>query len=389
MSGISGDMTLGALLDAGVPLEVIRTAVQSVIHSVKIDSQAVIRCGFQALQAIVTVEHEHVHRHLSHIRQMINDSSLSAVIKQQSIGIFELIAQAEAEVHGCNREEVHFHEVGAADSIADIVGAVAGLNWLGIEAIYASPVPTGNGSITIAHGTVSVPAPATARLLIGVPLLSSDIQAELTTPTGAGLLKYYVKQFSAMPSMTIDKIGIGAGSRDFSQQANILRLVIGNTAESTVNQGQGPNQNQSDSVWQLETNIDNLSGELIGQAIEQLWKLKPLDVWTTPISMKKQRPGVTISMLCTENQIPLIENVLFTHTTTLGVRKWRLDRTILARQSCEIETPFGTIKGKQITGINHEIRIVPEYDDVCRLSAETGIPALKIYQSVNIYSTGE
>lgn len=410
-SGISGDMTLGALLDAGVPIDVIRSAVQSVLPSITIDAQSVMRHGFRATQALVGeqtdahachhVHHDHDHEHDHHDHEhgdhdhhdhahhhahchrtmadicamVLNAVGLTDKVKTEVIGVFELIAKAEARAHGCEVEQVHFHEVGAADSIADIVGAVAGLNWLGIEAVYASAVPTGCGTIQIAHGEVSVPAPATAQLLTGVPLAPSDVPFELTTPTGAGILKYYVKSFGQMPPMTIDKIGVGAGGRDLPQQANTLRLVLGELSDAPV-------QSQGDSVWQIETNIDDMPGELIGRAVEELWKLNPLDVWTTAVNMKKQRPGVVVSVLCREDQVKAIELALFTHTTTLGVRKWKVDRTVLPRESCQIQLENGqTVAGKSVILPDGSQRIIPEYEDVCRIAKELGVPVLDLYRS--------
>lgn len=409
-SGISGDMTLGALLDAGVPIDVIRSAVQSVLPTITIDAQSVMRHGFRATQALVDEHHDHDHEHHDHdhhddcachhdhdhgdhehhnhehhhahchrtmadiCAMVLNAAGLTDKVKTEVIGVFELIAKAEARAHGCEVEQVHFHEVGAADSIADIVGAVTGLNWLGIEAVYASAVPTGCGTIQIAHGEVSVPAPATAQLLIGVPLALSDVPFELTTPTGAGILKYYVKRFGQMPPMTIDKIGVGAGGRDLPQQANTLRLVLGELAETSA-------QSQGDSVWQIETNLDDLPGELIARAVEELWKLNPLDVWTTAVNMKKQRPGVVVSALCREDQIKAVESALFTHTTTLGVRKWKVNRTVLPRESCQIQLENGqTVTGKSVILPDGSQRIIPEYEDVCRLAKELGVPVLDLYR---------
>lgn len=427
-SGISGDMTLGALLDAGVPIDVIRSAVQSVLPSITIDAQNVMRHGFRATQALVgdqtaveeqTLvedneyvhtfthipdhehhehdhehhEHDHEHEHHEHEHEahehrhahchrtmadicamVLNASGLTDKVKTEVIGVFELIAQAEARVHGCEVEQVHFHEVGAADSIADIVGAVAGLNWLGVEVFFASAIPTGCGTIQIAHGEVSVPAPATAQLLTGVPLAPSNIPFELTTPTGAGLLKYYVKRFGQMPPLTIDRIGVGAGSRDLPQQANTLRLVLGYLSENAA-------EFQNDSVWQIETNLDDLPGELIARAVEELWRLNPLDVWTTAINMKKQRPGVIVSVLCRGDQIQSVESALFTHTSTLGVRKWQVDRTVLKRELCQIRLENGQIvSGKCIILPDGSQRIVPEYEDVCRIAQELGIPVLDLYR---------
>lgn len=410
ISGISGDMTLGALLDAGTPIDVLRLAIQAVLPELNLDARPVTRHGFRATQAIVVLPHEHEHHHahehehhhhvhqhrsMADIRQMILASSLETKIQQEAIGVFELIAQAEGKVHGCAADEVHFHEVGAADSIADIIGAAAGLNYLGVDAVCASPVPTGCGSLEIAHGRVSIPAPATAELLKGVPLAPSSVPFELTTPTGAGILKFYAKRFEFPAMKSIESIGVGAGSRDLPQQANILRLVIGQAEEqvSSICSHSAIDSAQDEAVWQLETNLDNMSGELIGFALEQIGNLKPLDVWTTAISMKKQRPGVTISVLCRESQINKIETALFTHTATLGIRKWRVERRVLPREECTIVIPaekLGSVsseniivKGKRAILPNGTVRLSPEYDDVSRISRQTGVSLLELYKIIN------
>ena len=226
-SGISGDMMLGALIDLGVPLDLLNDAIHSVIKTVTVSSSSVFRKEFRATQADVRVPHEHIHRSLSDILKLVSKSKLSTDNQKQVSDIFRLLAEAEAKVHGIDIEKVHFHEVGAADSIADIVGVVVGLDHLGITDLGASAIPTGTGTMKMAHGECSIPAPATAELLKGIPIAASDVPFELTTPTGAVLLKYYVKHFDLFPAMTIHATGVGAGSRDLEQQANILRILVG------------------------------------------------------------------------------------------------------------------------------------------------------------------
>lgn len=218
---------LGALLDLGLPIDALNDAVRSVLDCVQIESEQVVRRGFRATLARVEAPHEHAHRHLSEILEMIGRGSLPDKVKKQASEVFQLLAKAEAKVHGVDVEKIHFHEVGAADSIADIVGSVFGLDHLGIEEIHASPIPTGCGFIQIAHGTCSIPAPATAELLKGIPIVTSDVEFELTTPTGAALLHYFPSRFGSIPSMTLQAIGIGAGGRDLKEQANIFRLLVG------------------------------------------------------------------------------------------------------------------------------------------------------------------
>jgi uncharacterized protein (TIGR00299 family) protein len=417
-SGISGDMTLGALLDLGVPLQLLNNAVKSVIENVDIESETVSRKGFRATLAKVITPHEHVHRHLSDILAMIErghqSGGLSEKVAESASNIFRLIAEAEAFVHGVEIEKIHFHEVGAADSIADITGAAFGFAHLGIEKIYASAVPTGSGEIEIAHGKCSVPAPATAELLRGIPIAASDIPFELTTPTGAAILKYYAKQFGSVPSMTIHKTGVGAGGRDLSEQANILRVLLGEShseeeplkAAAEVNLFEhthhhhrldckhehsvehqhdpfqavpSPTAITKESVWQLETNIDDLSGELIGYCVEKIWAQNPLDVWTTPIQMKKQRPGIVLSVLCRREQIENIENVLFAETTTLGIRRSQLERSVLRREQCSIATPWGNLTAKRAVLPDGTVKVSPEFEDAKRLAAEEKVPVREVF----------
>lgn len=416
-SGISGDMTLGALIDLGVPVALLNEAVRSLLPQVCIEPEQVVRKGFRATLAKVIAPHEHVHRHLSTILEMIGQGSFSEENKERASDIFRLIAEAEAFVHGTDVEKVHFHEVGAADSIADIVGVVIGMDFLGLDEIRSSSVPTGCGTVEIAHGTCSVPAPATAELLRGIPIASSEVPFELTTPTGAALLKYYARQFGPLPEMTVRSIGIGAGSRDLQEQANILRILVGDTEtkhkafqaaaklplehkhtiERSARQDSsvdpfptplptsnvsaklsGEIRNGLEDVWMVETNLDDLSGELVGYCIEQLWTLQPLDVWTTPIQMKKQRPGVTLSVLCHQDQLEAVESILFTETTTLGIRRWPVQRTILTREACRLSTPWGFVDAKRAVLPDGSTKIAPEFESARRLAMEKGISVREI-----------
>lgn len=272
-SGISGDMTLAALIDAGVPLDALNAAVGSLgLPGCRIRTREVQKNGFRATQVTVDYEHEHVHRHLHQILAMIDAGQLSERQRDMARRIFTRLAEAEAHVHGLAVGEVHFHEVGAADSIADIVGAAVGFDLLGADRIVGSPVPTGMGKIRIAHGECSVPAPATAELLRGIPLAESATEGELTTPTGAAILATLAAGFGPMPAMKIDRIGYGAGFKDFPDRPNILRLLLGEPTDAPVDAGE--------QVCVLETNLDDMSGELIGYCTARLWDLGVLDVFT-------------------------------------------------------------------------------------------------------------
>jgi uncharacterized protein (TIGR00299 family) protein len=391
-SGISGDMMLGALMDLGVPLELLNNSIQSVIKSVKITSSPVFRKEFRAIQADVRAPHEHVHRSLSDILKLVNLSNLSAANQNRVSDIFRLLAEAEAKVHGIDVEKVCFHEVGAADSIADIVGVVVGLDHLGITDIEASAIPTGSGTVKMAHGECPIPAPATAELLTGIPIAASDIRCELTTPTGAALLKYYVKKFGLLPAMTVRATGVGAGSRDLEQQPNILRILLGELSATDHEAGRFVEHQYTDLIasdklqypmttetaWIVETSIDDMPGELVGHCVERLWTFSPLDVWVTPIQMKKNRPGVIISVMCRQEQVNMVKTLLFSETSTLGVRQYSVERTALYREPHRIKTPWGEVDAKRAFLPDGTEKISPEYESVKRLSAAKGVPVWKI-----------
>ncbi len=369
-SGISGDMTLGALVDAGVSLGQIQAGIDSLgLPSCQLTQEEVKRKGFRATKVDVVHEPEHAHRHLHHITDMIDGSSLTDNQKELAKRIFTKLGEAEAKVHGTTIRKVHFHEVGAVDSIADIVGTAIGLDLLGVDRIACSPIPTGTGHITIAHGRVGVPAPATAELLIGIPLEHSVIEAELTTPTGASIVATVVDEFGPLPAMTIDAIGYGAGTRELESQANVLRLMVGSTPESP----------QADQIWVLETNIDDVAGEVIGHCCTLLAEAGALDVYTTAIQMKKNRPGSKVSVLCQAADIVHLEQILFRETATLGIRRWPASRHKLDRRPHDVETPWGPVQGKLATLADGSSSFSPEYES-CRQIAETqGVPLKQVY----------
>jgi uncharacterized protein (TIGR00299 family) protein len=365
-SGISGDMTLAALVDAGVPLGALNAAIGSLgLPGCRLVAGEVRKQGFRATQITVEYEPEHVHRGLPQILPMIEAGRLTAPQKDLARRIFTRLGEAEAKVHGTTVEKVHFHEIGAADSIADIVGTAVGWDLLGAKRLVASPVPTGSGRIRIAHGEFSVPAPATAELLRGVPLAESSVAAELTTPTGAAIIAVLADGFGPLPAMKIERIGYGAGQKDFPASANVLRLFLGDTLD-----GDGG----SDRVWVVETNLDHISGEVVGYAIERIWQAGALDVYTTPIQMKKNRPGVKLSVLCRAADLEAVEAVLFRETGTLGVRRWMADRHVLARQAHRVETPWGPLDGKIHWLADGTACFAPEFEACRQIAAQHGIP---------------
>jgi len=370
-SGISGDMTLGALVDAGVPLEALQAGIDSLgLPSCRLALAEVKKKGFRAAKVTVEHEPEHAHRHLHHITDMIDSSSLTAAQKDLATRIFTRLGEAEAKVHGTTLRKVHFHEVGAVDSIADIVGSAIGLDMLGVDRIVCAPVPTGTGYITIAHGRVSIPAPATAELLRGVPLAASSVEAELTTPTGAAIVATVADQFGPVPAMRITEIGYGAGDRDLDEQANLLRLLVGEMDDALADQ-----------VWVLETNLDDVSGELIAHCTTRLLESGALDVYTTAIQMKKGRPGVMLSVLCRDGDIGKLERIIFRETATLGIRRWAASRHKLDRRPHTVETEFGSIEGKLAIFPEGGASFAPEYES-CRRAAEAkAVPLKDVYEA--------
>jgi len=371
-SGISGDMTLGALVDSGVSLSSIQEGIDSLgLPHCHLSAQSVKKNGFRATQVSVQFEPEHKHRHLHHILEMIENSSLTDNQKQLSQRIFTRLGEAEAKVHGTPIEKVHFHEVGAVDSIADIVGAAIGWDLLRVERVVCSPIPTGQGFVKIDHGLVSVPAPATAELLVGVPLETSQVKAELTTPTGAAIATTLAAEFGPRPAMILDSIGLGAGARNLDEQPNILRLLVGQTRTGT----------SRDTVWLLQTNLDDAIGEWIGYCCEQLLQAGALDAYVTPIQMKKNRPAVILGVLCSMGDVEKMEQIIFRETGALGIRRWPVERTTLHRRSCNVETQWGRVEGKLAILPDGTESFSPEFEACRRLAQESGQPLRVIYHA--------
>ena len=372
-SGIAGDMTLAALVDAGVDGRAIQEAVASLGLPGSLAFETVKRGGFRATYARVDAPHEHAHRHWKHIEELIDKSTLSAKQKDLAKRIFLKLGEAEARVHGSELAKIHFHEVGAVDSIIDIVGSAVGLDLLGVDRFEAGPVPTGRGFVRAAHGRMPLPAPATAELLRGVPLAESTQDCELTTPTGAAILTTVVDQFRSLPPMVIETIGLGAGTRELEGQANILRLFVGAVDLPA----------SADRIWVLETNIDDLPGEIVGFTMTRLMDAGALDAFVTPIQMKKNRPGVMISVLCDEPRIVSLEEILFRETSTLGVRRYPVSRHKLKRRNIEVETRFGPVKGKLGWVGDRPPSFSPEYDDCARVAALHSVSLREVYDAAH------
>jgi uncharacterized protein (TIGR00299 family) protein len=375
-SGISGDMTLAALMDAGVDEQGIRAGIDSLGLPIRLEVEKVRKTGIAATYVHVEAPEEQTHRFLPEIEAILQRGKLTPRQRDLALRIFRRLAEAEAAVHEQPVEKVHFHEVGALDSIADITGAAIGLDLLGVERITSRAVPTGSGMVKCAHGLMPVPAPATARLLTGVPLASTAIKAELTTPTGAAILTTIVHQWIDAPAMTIERIGHGAGKRELIEQPNVLRLYVGTASR----EHQRPEDSVTDQVWVLETNLDDLPSEVIGYCYDLLFAAGALDVFSTPIFMKKNRPGVLLSVLAPEGTLPALEEILFRETATFGIRRYTVSRRKLQRQACTVETPWGPVQGKLGWLQGRPPVFSPEYEDCARVARQHQVALREVYE---------
>jgi hypothetical protein len=367
-------MLLGALVDAGADAEALRAEIAKLgLDGVELQFEKCSRAGIGGTNLTVKVAHDHSHRPLSKIEQIIGESALGDGVKDRGIRIFRRLGEVEAAIHRIDIEKVHFHEVGALDSIVDIVGAVVGFQLLGIEKIYCSPLNLGSGTVKAAHGVMPVPAPATAALVAGVPVYSDGPAVELTTPTGAAVVTTLAESFGPMPAMKIAAIGYGAGDRDFKDRANLLRVVIGEASAAR----------EAAEVFVIEANIDDMSPEWAGYARERLLEAGALDVTLTPVFMKKDRPGYTISAITTPGDREKISTLLLAETTTLGVRYYRAERRVLEREIHEVETVHGTVRIKVAVEDGAVRNFAPEYDDCRRLAREKGVPLKEVWQEAN------
>ena len=383
-SGVSGDMILGALADLGIDIKDLICELKKLnLSGYTLVSEKVNRCGIVGTKVNVRTEtesDENKHnRRLEDICNIIRKSSLNDDIKDASISVFQRLAIAEATVHNSEINEVHFHEVGAVDAIIDIVGSVVGFKKLGFDNILFSPIATGSGYTQCEHGTLPVPAPATANLLVGINLYSTNVKRELTTPTGAAILTTLGKQVDHLPDFRVTKIGYGAGSYDNPDLPNLLRIFVGNTKTETIN---NEVNGLSDEVWVVETNIDDMPGELFGYIIDKLFEAGAVDAYMTPIQMKKNRPSMLISAITYEDKLPDVEYVFFNQSTTLGIRRHKVFRKILDRKTISVETTIGNVRVK-IGSFNGKIRnIAPEYDDCKQIADEKCLSLKSVYNEV-------
>jgi uncharacterized protein (TIGR00299 family) protein len=422
-SGISGDMFLGALVDAGVPLELLEEAVASLDIDARIEASRVVRSGISATKVDVyshgekdlprevywnkrtqqqehdprreqAPQHDHHHTHgqahthgsaaavtapdhrhgrgLGEIREIIRGTKIDGTAKQKAILIFEALGEAEARIHGSEIEKVHFHEVGAVDAIVDITCAAVGVAALGVDEIVCSPLNLGGGTIECAHGRFPVPAPATLELLKHAPVYSSGINAELVTPTGAAIVKTLVSRFADFPSIRADKIGYGAGSRDFPAHANVARLVIGEAQLESGNPGQ--------TISVLEANLDDLNPQIFGYVMDRLLDEGALDVLGIPVQMKKGRPGALLNILCRPEDANRLAEIVFRETTTLGVRQRDERRQVLSRRWVPVATSWGQVRIKVASMNGTVTNYAPEYEDCRRIAAEHQVPLKTVMQ---------
>ena len=430
-SGMSGDMFLGALVDAGVPPQVLEDSVAALGVGARLEISRVVRSGISATRVDVWVDgekdlpreeywaqhnvarapgpsdhdhghhheqehrghshpydgelsraapaapHEHSHQHgrdLIEIRGLIGKASISDTAKKTAIAIFEAMGAAEARIHATAVESIHFHEVGAVDAIVDIVCAAVGIEALGVDEIVCSPLNVGGGTVKCAHGTFPVPAPATVELLKDVPVYSSGIQAELVTPTGAAIVKILARRFVSFPEMKIEKSGYGAGSRDFPGHPNVVRLTIGEAASTLAA------KTSSDNVTVLEANLDDLNPQVFGYVMDRLFEEGALDAFGMPVQMKKNRPGTLLTVLCKPEDASRLTQLIFTETTTLGVRRRDEARQTLARRWENVCTEWGEVRIK-IASMNGTVtNYAPEYEDCRRIAAEHRVPLKTVMQ---------
>jgi uncharacterized protein (TIGR00299 family) protein len=413
-SGMSGDMFLGALVDAGIPASLLESTVAALDVGARLEISRVVRSGISATKVDVWVDgekdlpreefwehswHEHSHQHqhshedrghshshpgesaregalaphehrgLTEIRKIISAASLSDGAKKTAVAIFEGMGRAEAKIHGTSIESVQFHEVGAVDAIVDIVCAAVGAEALGVDEIVCSPLNVGGGTVKCAHGTFPVPAPATLELLADAPVYSSGLHVELVTPTGAAIVKTLASRFAAFPQMKVEKSGYGAGSRDFPGHPNVVRLTVGETGSNAV-----AAKTASEMITVLEANLDDLNPQVFGYVMERLFQEGALDAFGMPVHMKKNRPGTLLTVLCKPENASALTQLIFTETTTLGVRRRDERRQVLARRWENVGTPWGEVRIK-IASMNGTItNYAPEYEDCRRIAREYHVP---------------
>jgi hypothetical protein len=373
IGGASGDMLLGALLDAGLPPAALIEGLDHLhLAGYRLDWRKVNQSGFQATQVDISISDTQTERHLADILAVVQNSGLPDHIRQQAAGIFHRLGAVEAGIHSVPVEQVHLHELGGLDTILDVCGVLIGLHLLAIEEVHCSPFPLGRGRVKGAHGQIPLPAPATVALLQGAPVTGSEIEKELVTPTGAALLTSLAVHYGPIPAMTLEAVGYGAGRRDLPIP-NLLRVLIGEATDKTAT--------QVEFLVMLESNIDDLNPQIYEFLMERLFQAGALDVTLTPMHMKKNRPAIQVSILCRPDSAAGLEAILFAETSTIGIRKQAVERHALPRRFASVQTPYGAVRVKIVEYAPGKTRAAPEYEDLRRLAQETGIPLIEIYRA--------
>jgi len=379
-AGASGDMILGALVGAGASEKALIEQLSLLnVEGFQLEFQTVDRSGLSASFARVETRHEHKHRNLSDIKKIIFDSDLGPSVKERAFAIFSKLADAEAHVHNEPVDHVHFHEVGALDAIVDVVGAAICFELLQIERFISSPLHVGSGMVEMAHGKFPVPPPAVAELLKGVPFYSGDIKGELLTPTGAAIITSVCEQYGPIPQMVVEQTGYGAGSLEYKDFPNVLRVLVGETEAVSP---------QDEHLWMIETNIDDASPQIVGHVMERAFELGALDCFFTPVQMKKNRPGVLLSILSDASTKESLMKLLFTETTTLGVRSYEVLRRALQRAVVAVETPYGQIDVKVGILNGRVVNEMPEFEQ-CRAAALAANVPLKAVEEAVMFALGK
>ena len=391
-SGVAGDMVLGALLDAGLPFESLKRALGSLaLDGCDVSVRRVMRAGVSATKFVVHGngdEGAHRHRHLSGIFERIDRSALPPEGRDRAKALFRRLADAEAAIHDMPVDKVHLHEVGAVDSIIDIVGAVYALDWFHADRIVCSPLNVGGGMVKSAHGMIPVPAPATVKLLGEAPIYSGEVQKELVTPTGALIVSSYAASFGPVPAMRVEQVGYGAGDNDFPSTPNVLRVLIGESSPAHVASGVSRTEPEAARVVVIECEIDDMNPQIFGVLMEQLYAAGALEVFYVPVQMKKNRPGTLLTVVAPPGLRPALSAIIFRESTTIGLRYSEVDRECLVREHANVETPVGTVRMKLAWRDGKLVNAVPEFDDCARLAAAHNLPVKEV-QALAVKAWGQ
>jgi len=379
-SGISGDMTLGALVDAGCDVAHLRAELGGLqVPGWELSAEKVWKNGMAATYVKVRTEDQQKHRSLGAILEILQKSQLAAAVRERAAAIFAKLGEAEARVHDVPVEKIHFHEVGAVDAIVDIVGACIGFHALGIQKFACSALNVGGGTVKMAHGVLPVPAPATANLLQGKPTYSNGVLKELVTPTGAAIVATLCDLFGPQPAMTVSAIGYGAGTADLESQPNVVRIMVGEEVDATKRaQAEACATGFDEEIAVIEANLDDMNPQIYGYFLERALGAGALDVYTTPVQMKKNRPGTLLTVLCKLEDTNNLMSLIFAETTTFGARTYRAQRRTLPREFVNVATEFGDVRIK-VSRVNGRIlHVAPEYDDCRKLAVEKNVPLQRV-----------